>query len=137
VTSPQDAALITESLATAAKRGGDLTAAVYARLFSRQPETQALFVLDTDGAARGEMLARVFDAILDFIGERRYAHHLIQSEALNHEGLNIARAVFATFFGIVAETVREACGAEWTEAMDDAWRRLLAELDHYMANPCA
>lgn len=137
MTSPQDAALINQSLAIAADRGGDPTAAVYARLFARQPEMQALFVLDIDGAARGEMLARVFDAIIDFIGERRYAHHLIQSEVINHEGFDIPREVFATFFGIVAETVREACGPEWTEAMDGAWRQLLADIEHFVANPHA
>jgi hemoglobin-like flavoprotein len=137
VTSPQDAALITESLGLAAECGGDLTEAVYARLFARQPEMRALFVLDVDGAARGEMLAQVFNAILDFIGERRYAHRLIQAEVVNHEGYNVPPAVFATFFGVVCESVRDACGAEWTEAMDGAWRRLLADLDHYVANPYA
>lgn len=137
MTSPQDAALITESLGLAAERGGDLTEAVYSRLFARQPEMCALFVLDVDGAARGEMLAQVFNAILDFIGERRYAHRLIQAEVVTHEGYNVPPAVFATFFGVVCESVREACGEGWTAAMSEAWRRLLADLDHYVANPYA
>jgi hemoglobin-like flavoprotein len=135
MTSAHDAALITESLEIAAERGGDITAAVYARLFARQPEMQALFVLDTDGAVRGEMLARVFDAILDFIGERRYAHRLIQAEVVTHEGYAVPREVFAGFFATVAETVSDACGSAFTAAMDAAWRRLLADLDYYVANP--
>jgi hypothetical protein len=43
--------------------------------------------------------------------------------------------VFATFFDVVAETVREACGPAWTQPMADAWVRLLADLAHYVAKP--
>jgi hemoglobin-like flavoprotein len=135
MTSASDAALITESLEIAAERGGDLTKAVYARLFARQPEMRALFVLDTNDAVKGEMLARAFDAILDFIGERRYGHRFIQAEIVTHEGYNVPRNVFASFFAIIAETVHEACGSAFTDSMAAAWRRLLTELDTYVANP--
>lgn len=130
----EDATAVAASLELAAERGGDLTQAVYARLFAQQPEMQALFVMDTNGAVRGEMLSRVFDAILDFIGERRYAHNLIDAEATNHEGYNVPRGVFATFFDVVAETVRDACGPDWTETMDGAWACLLADIRRYMAH---
>ncbi len=132
-TDPADAAAIELSLELAAERGGDLTGAVYERLFARAPEMQALFWRDRDGSIRGEMLMRVFEAILDFIGERRYAHHLIACEVVTHEGYDVPREVFATFFGIVAEVVREACGAAFTDAMAGAWTRLLADLDRYVA----
>lgn len=130
-----DAAAITESLEIAAERAGDLTSDVYARLFERQPQMQPLFWRDSDGAIKGEMLARVFEAILDFIGERRWADHLIQSEVLTHEGYDVPREVFATFFGVVAEEVHAACADAWTETMDGAWRRTLADLDWYVGHP--
>ena len=132
-TDPADARAIEESLAIAGERGGDLTPSVYARLFSRQPEMEALFVRDVQGAIRGEMLMRVFEAILDFIGDRRYADHMVEAEVITHEGYEVPRKVFATFFGVVAEGVQEACGPEWTPAMADAWRRLLADLDTYVS----
>ncbi|WP_395645567.1 globin [Terricaulis sp.] len=128
-----DAAAIAASLELAAEHRGDLTPAVYARLFAEQPEMRPLFVMDTNDAVKGEMLARVFDAILDFTGERRYAHMLIEAEASNHEGYNVPRAVFASFFQTVSETVKDACGAGWTEAMAGAWARLTAELGRYVA----
>jgi hemoglobin-like flavoprotein len=128
VTSAQDRALIERSLEIAAQRGGDLTAAVYARLFRERPELEAMFVMDTDGAVRGEMLSRVFAAILDFIGDRAYAQNWIRAEATTHEGYLVARADFARFFAIVAETVREACGVDWDEAMNAAWSRLTIEI---------
>ena len=128
MTSPEDRALIERSLEIAAERGGDLTAAVYARLFRERPELEAMFVMDTDGAVRGEMLSRVFDAILDFIGDRAYAQNWISAEATTHEGYLVPRADFVRFFEIVAEEVRDACGPACSSEMTAAWARLDLEV---------
>jgi hemoglobin-like flavoprotein len=132
-TDPADAAAIEASLELAAERGGDLAPAVYARLFERQPEMRALFWRDGNDGIKGEMLAKVFEAILDFIGPRAYAHNLIETEVITHEGYDVPRSVFATFFGLVAEVVRETCAEGWTPAMDGAWKRTLADLDHFVS----
>jgi hemoglobin-like flavoprotein len=128
-TDPAHAAAIERSLEIAAERGGDLTARVYALLFEGQPEMKALFWRDKTGAIKGEMLMRVFETILDFVGPRRHADHLIASEVVTHEGYEVPRDVFVTFFGVVQEAVREACGDEWTEEMARAWRQLLADIE--------
>lgn len=128
MTSAADAALITRSLEIAAEHGGDLTAAVYARLFRERPDLEGLFSLDTDGAVRGEMLARAFDAILDYVGPRTYARTLIFAEATTHEGYAVPREAFAAFFQIIADTVRDACGALWSADMSAAWNHLTDEL---------
>jgi hemoglobin-like flavoprotein len=130
-TDPAHARAIERSLEIAAERQGDLTPRVYALLFARQPDMETLFSRDTNNLVKGEMLMRVFEAILDFVGERRYADHLIGSEAITHEGYEVPREVFATFFGIVEEVVREACGSDWTEKMNSAWRQLLDDLTRY------
>src|SRR5689334_23740126 len=134
-TDPEDAALIIRSLEIAADEAGDLSDRVYALLFERQDAMRALFWRDADNAIKGEMLARVFEAIIDFVGERRYAHRLIQCEVVTHEGYDVPREVFAVFFGFVAKTVREACGPGWTSAMQGAWDRLLSDLDFYVTHP--
>jgi hemoglobin-like flavoprotein len=134
-TGPAHAAAIEASLAIAAARGGDLTSRVFAHLFREQPHMEALFRRDRDGSIKGEMLARVFEAILDFIGDRSYADHLIQCEVITHEGYDVPRDVFSTFFPFVADVVRDACGPDWTPAMDEAWVRLLAELDYFVKHP--
>src|SRR6201998_1924876 len=96
-TDPAHAKAIEQSLEIAAARGGDLTPIVYARLFERQPQMQALFWRDNNGAVKGEMLMRVFEAIFDFIGARKYADHLIQTEVVTHAGYDVPPDVFATF----------------------------------------
>ena len=134
-TDPADAAAIERSLEIAAERAGDLTPRVYEVLFARQPEMQRLFSRDTNGAIKGEMLMRVFEAIIDFIGERRYADHLISTEVVTHAGYDVPPNVFATFFGLVGEIVQQACGPEWSPEMAAAWRRTLADLDDFVVHP--
>jgi hemoglobin-like flavoprotein len=129
------AALIEQSLELAAARSPDLTPLVYERLFAQQPQMQALFWRDTNGAIKGEMLTRVFEAILDFVGKRLYAHHLIQCEVVTHAGYDVPPDVFCTFFPVVAETLREVVGEAWTSEIEQAWRELLAELDFYVKHP--
>jgi len=131
MTDPQDRTLIEASLELAAERAGDLTALVYDRLFAEQPATKVLFWRDQTGKIKGEMLARVFEAIFDFIGERRYADHLIQTSAAVHTEYDVSPAVFRSFFGVVAATVRDVLGTDWTPATGSAWQRLVADLDSY------
>ena len=133
-TAKADAEAIEQSLEIAGERGGDLTPIVYARLFERQPEMKALFWRDTTDAIKGEMLMRAFEAILDFIRERKFSDHMIQTEVITHAGYDVPPDVFATFFGLVAEVVQEACGPDWSAPMAAAWRRTLADLNHYVTH---
>ncbi|MFC3078703.1 globin domain-containing protein [Phenylobacterium terrae] len=127
------AAEIEASLELAAERCEDLTPLVYARMFERHPEMKPHFWRDTDDAIKGEMLSRTFAALLDFVGQRTYADHMILSEMVTHEGYDVPRQVFATFFGFVRDAVREAAGADWTVEFDRAWVELLAQIDDYIA----
>ena len=127
--------LVTLSFELAAERCEDLTPLVYARLFAQQPQMQPHFWRDTSGAIKGEMLARVIEAILDFVDERQYAHRLIQCEVMTHDGYDVPPDVFATFFGVVAETMRELLAVEWTADIDAAWASLLSDLDFYVRHP--
>ncbi|CAN5715800.1 globin [soil metagenome] len=127
--------LIEQSLELAAERCEDLTPLVYARLFADHPQMEPLFWDDRSWAIRGEMLAKVFSAILDFVGERLYAATLIQTEVITHAGYDVPPDVFAIFFSTVAATLKEVVGADWTPAMDQAWTRLLADLDYYVTHP--
>jgi len=136
-TDPVHARAIERSLEIAAERQGDLTSLVYGRLFEQRPDMKTLFTRDTNDLIKGEMLMRVFEAILDFVGERRYADHLISAEVITHEGYEVPREVFATFFGIVEEVVRESSGPEWTEGMNRAWRQLLEDVSHFVEQPLA
>jgi len=130
-----DAKLIEQSLELAAEIGTDLTPRVYRRLFAAHPDMEALFVRDTNGSVRGEMLARVFEMILDFIDRRSYAAQMIQCEVVTHEGYGVPPEVFGVFFGTVADTLREILGADWTPAIEASWRAMLDQMDWFATHP--
>ena len=131
----KDSDLIVASLERAAELCEDLTPLVYGRLFADHPDMQALFVRDTDGSVRGEMLARVVEMILDFIDQRAYAARLIQCEVVTHEGYGTPPEVFRLFFSYVADAIAGLVGHDWTSATQSAWRGLLTELDFYVTHP--
>jgi hemoglobin-like flavoprotein len=128
------AELIAQSLELVAERHGDPTPQIYARLFAAYPETEALFVRDTTGAVRGEMLAMAFQCILDVNGAGAYAANLIRAERVNHEGVGVPPEAFGQFFPIVMQTCRELAGENWTPQTDAAWASLLTELDAVIAS---
>jgi hemoglobin-like flavoprotein len=127
--------LIVASFERAAELCDDLTPLVYDRLFADHPDMRALFVRDTDGSVRGEMLARVIEAILDFIDQRTYAAHLIQCEVITHEGYGTPPEVFRLFFSYVAKAIEALIGADWTVETEAAWGVLLDDLDFYVTHP--
>ena len=126
--------LIAQSLDLVAERHGDPGPQIYARLFAAFLETEALFVRDTTGAVRGEMLAVTFQCLLDVTGSGAYAANLIRAERVNHEGVGVPPAAFIRFFPIVMETCRELLGEAWTPEINAAWADLLAELDAVIAS---
>ncbi len=125
---------IEESLNLAAERCGDLTPFVYARLFREYPDMKPLFVRDTDSSVKGEMLAQVFEIILDFVGENRSAAQMIQCEVVTHAGYDVPQHVFGIFFTIVADTIREQLGPQWTDTFETTWQKLLRDLDYFVAH---
>lgn len=127
-----EAAAIEASLDLLAERGVDPARRTYEILFARFPGMEAHFWRDTDGSVRGAMLSRCFEAILDFIGERRYAGHMIRNEMITHEGYDIPRDHFATFFGVIRDALSDLLGSEWSPRFSAAWDHLLAEMAGYM-----
>lgn len=129
MTCAADAEAIEASLALAAERAGDITPYVYARLFACFPDMEAEFWRDRSGAIRGEMLARALEALLDFIGPRAWSPAYLATEQTTHDSYGIPREVFGAFYAVVAEVVRDLCGADWTAAMAEGWASLLREVE--------
>ena len=127
-----DAAAITRSLELVAERG-DPAAMVYARVFAAYPEMEALFVRDTDGSIRGNMLSEAIAALLDFIGGNRYGANLMRIEVVNHENLGVPREVFPVFFAAMRDGFAEILGAAWSNEIDQAWREMLGEIEATLA----
>jgi hypothetical protein len=127
-------ALIEASLAAAGECIGDPAGLVYARLFATQPSVAALFCNDKSGSVRGEMLARAFDTLLDFIGDQGFAPYFLRAERDNHAGYGVEPGVFMTFFEVIFEVLAGEMAAGWSVEMRDAWGEVLAEMRAVMAD---
>ena len=120
---------IQHSFELAAERCEDLTPLVYRRLFREHPEAEAMFRREGGDLVRGSMLAMAIDAMLDFAGDRSGHFRMIECEVQSHDDYGTPRKLFGAFFGVIADTMRELLGAEWSPEIEQAWRKLLGELD--------
>jgi hemoglobin-like flavoprotein len=124
--------LITRSLELVAERG-DPTPAVYARLFAHHPQMEPLFVGDTTGSVRGNMLSEALTALIDFADRDTYGSNMMRAEIVNHENLGVPPEVFAAFYRALRDTFAELLGTAWTNDIDAAWNELLARIDSALA----
>ena len=113
---------------------GDFTNRVYRRLFLRHPDMEDQFVRDKDGSVRGEMLAKVFEVILDMADDQPWAARMIQCEVVTHDGYGVPPEVFGVFFQVVADEIETLLGADWTAADAAAWATLLTRLDWFVTH---
>jgi len=128
---------IEQSFELAAARCEDLTPLVYARLHREHPETRAMFRTEGGELVKGSMPAITIEAILDFAGERSGEFRTIECELSSHDAYGTPRDLFITFFGVIAATLRELLGAEWSPRIDAAWQQLLTDLQEMVAQSCA
>jgi len=124
--------LIQYSFELAAERCEDLTPLVYRRLFREHPEAEAMFRSEGSDLVKGSMLALTIDAILDFAGDRTGHFRMIACEVQSHDAYGTPRELFGKFFGVIADTMRDLLGADWSPEIADAWRKLLMELDRFV-----
>ncbi len=124
---------IHRSFELAAERCEDLTPLVYARLFREHPEAKSMFRTEGSEQVMGSMLALTIDAMLDLAGGRSGHFRMIECEVSSHDAYGTPRELFASFFGVIAETLHELLDADWSPEIDTAWRNLLDEIEGVVA----
>ncbi len=127
---------IHRSFELAAATCTDLTPLVYRRLFAEHPEAEAMFRTEGSDLVKGSMLALTIEAILDFTGERSGHFRMIECEVVSHDAYGTPRDLFVAFFAVIAATLRDVLGADWSDEIEHAWRTLLAELDRAVRRVC-
>jgi hemoglobin-like flavoprotein len=120
---------IERSFEIAAERSEDITPLVYRRLHREYPETQTMFRTEGSEPVKGSMLALTIDAILDFAGPRTGHFRMIECEISSHDAYGTPRDLFIAFFGVIARTLRDILGDEWSPEIDAAWHNLIGEIE--------
>src|SRR3954471_22242436 len=121
-----------QSFELAAALCDDLTPLVYRRLHAERPETLTMFRTEGSDLVKGAMLSMTIDAILDYAGARTGKFRMIECEISSHDAYGTPRELFVAFFGVIAATLREVLGSDWTPEMDQAWRKLLDEIRDFV-----
>lgn len=123
------------SLEIAAARCADLAPLVYRRLFALHPQMQEMFCLDSDGAVRGSMLSHALRVLLDLLGARHFGPSFVHAESIAHTNYGVPPEMFAAFYVLVRDAVREVAADDWTAAMHDAWEAAIADIAGHVARP--
>jgi hemoglobin-like flavoprotein len=123
-----DADAILESLERAAEACADPAPLVYQRMFETHPHLETLFVMDHDGAVRGNMLETCINIILGLVENSETPRYLIAAARMHHEGYGVPDGEFDVMFVSMRDTFRDLLGADWTPQTDKAWNGLLADI---------
>ena len=123
-----DAERLEQMLERVVERIGDPAPRVYERLFEQEPDLREMFVLDTQGAARGEMFHRAIETLLDLAKGQAYATAMVEAEWSNHRMNGVSKAQFEAFFDAMGQVFREALGADWGTKLDRTWRDSVARI---------
>jgi len=110
-----------QSLEAVAERCEDVVPPVYAELFTRYPQFEDLFVLDTDMGARGHMLNEALVMAEGLLSDDPVAVSFVSAERMNHEGYGIGDDVFEGFFIVMASVFKRLAGDAWSDEMSAAW----------------
>ena len=113
------------SLEIAAERGGDIYPAIYDAYFARCAGSRELMQL-TDVYMRGRMLDSLFELLMadDVAEQLAYLHF----ETKNHSSWGVQPLMYDNLLTAARDTVRDACGLDWTPAMAAAWDARIGDL---------
>jgi hemoglobin-like flavoprotein len=51
----------------------------------------------------------------------------------SHDAYGTPPKWFVEFVGVIADTLREVLGTEWSQEIEQAWQKLLGELDRLLS----
>ena len=104
---------------------GDPQEEIYQRLYSRYPDLQSLFVLDTDNSVRGSMLQTAFEYLLIYGDIAEIDQAGLASWRSHHVEYGVEEDVFLVFFVLIRDCVKDYLGPEWTDSMASQWEDFL------------
>ena len=127
---------VLQSFELAAERAGDILPSVYEAYFRRCPESRELMRL-VDTHMRGRMMDSVLLLLMGEAAAEQRSY--LRFETSNHVSYGVLPHMYENLLYAVHDTVRDAVGAAWTQAMQQAWserlRSLLDEIREVAASP--
>lgn len=117
---------IIASLEIAAENAGDISPLVYEKYFNRCEGSKEL-MSHIDDLVRGKMLNEVLRLIMlpNYDDEQQY----LDFEVKNHKfAYSVEPQMYANLLSALRDTIKEAAGTEWDNAMEQAWLERISTL---------
>ena len=118
--------LILAPLVEAEEKHGELYELVYDALFAGYPDYRDLFILDSDGGLRRNMLRTTMDMIADYAHDALDEGYLYGMR-LNHIHYGVDEDAFDQFFEVIAQVAAREAPDQWTPATAQAWAEMKTE----------
>lgn len=120
--------LVMQSLEQVAEAVDDPAPAVFGLLFERNPEFEAMFVLDTSGAIRRNMLQLAVTALMDYVEGRDGSVSMVRAERMNHVHIGVPDSRFDDFYAVMRDAFHGLIAADWSDATEAAWSEAIEGL---------
>jgi hemoglobin-like flavoprotein len=122
-----DALLLRDTLELALAREAGFSARFYELLFAREPGLRSLFHRHSPGA-QNKMFAQKLTAIVDHLEEPEWLERELAKLAGSHAAYGVTPEMYEPVGAALLETLREACGASWSDEAEQAWGRAYTAL---------
>jgi len=99
----------------------------YDRLFAEHPEVIPMFHRNSPGAQR-KMFAQKLTMIVDHFEDPDWLTRELAEVARSHARYGVSLEMYPWVGQALIETLREACGSEWTEEAERAWQDAYARI---------
>lgn len=99
----------------------------YERLFTDHPEVRALFKRNTPGAMH-KMFAQKLTSLIDHVEDPAWLGRELPQLAANHAAYGVTAEMYPWVGDALIATLREACGAAWSDEAERSWREAYASL---------
>ncbi|HVU01236.1 MAG TPA: globin domain-containing protein [Polyangiaceae bacterium] len=99
----------------------------YDRLFSDHPEVIPMFHRNSPGAQR-KLFAQKLAMIVDHVADPEWLDRELGKVAASHRSYGVTPEMYAWVGDALIETIGEACGAEWSDAAERAWKEAYAKI---------
>jgi hemoglobin-like flavoprotein len=117
----ESAKLLRTTLEITLARDDSFPKRFYDRLFMSHPEVIPLFHRNSPGAQR-KMFAQKLTMIVDHVEDAAWLARELHAVAESHVRYGVRPEMYAWVGEALIETLREACGEEWSDEAERAWR---------------
>ncbi len=122
-----DADLLRDTLEITLASDDSFPKRFYDRLFSRHPDVIPMFHRNSPGAQR-KMFAQKLTMIVDHVGDREWLARELRTVAESHVRYGVRPEMYAWVGDALIETIRDACGPEWSDDCERVWRDAYSDI---------